>query len=58
MGGPWNVAPAARNADTVLATYADSKYAMNAVAAYLAGKLEASARLPVSVSGLKPPKCG
>lgn len=58
MGGPWNVAPAARNADTVLATYADSKYAMNAVAAYLAGKLDASARLPVSVSGLKPPKCG
>ena len=58
MGGPWKVASAAGNADTVLVTYADTEYAMNAVADYLAGELEASAQLPIKVSGVKPPKCG
>lgn len=58
MGGPWKVASAAGNADTVLVTYADTEYAMNAVADYLAGELEASAQMPIKVSGVKPPKCG
>ena len=58
MGGPWKVASAAGNADTVLVTYADTEYAMNAVADYLAGELEASAQLPITLSGVKPPKCG
>ena len=58
MSGPWKVASAAGNADTVLVTYADTEYAMNAVADYLAGELEASAQLPITLSGVKPPKCG
>ena len=58
MGGPWKVASAVGNADTVLVTYADTEYAMNAVADYLAGELEASAQLPIKLSGVKPPKCG
>lgn len=58
MGGPWKVASAAGNADTVLVTYADTEYAMNAVADYLAGELEASAQMPITLSGVKPPKCG
>lgn len=58
MGGPWKVASAAGNADTVLVTYADTEYAMNAVADYLAGELEASAQMPIKLSGVKPPKCG
>ena len=58
MGGPWKVASAAGNADTVLVTYADTEYAMNAVADYLTGELEASAQMPIKVSGVKPPKCG
>lgn len=58
MGGPWKVASAAGNADTVLVTFADTEYAMNAVADYLAGELEASAQLPIKLSGVKPPKCG
>ena len=57
-GGPWKVASAAGNADTVLVTYADTEYAMNAVADYLAGELEASAQMPITLSGVKPPKCG
>ncbi|OFT96525.1 hypothetical protein HMPREF3087_07390 [Brevibacterium sp. HMSC22B09] len=58
MGGPWKVASAAGNADTVLVTYADTEYAMNAVADYLAGELEASAQMPITLLGVKPPKCG
>lgn len=58
MGGPWKVASATGNADTVLVTYADTEYAMNAVADYLAGELEASAQMPIEVSGVKPPNCG
>ncbi|OFT26268.1 hypothetical protein HMPREF3172_04115 [Brevibacterium sp. HMSC08F02] len=58
MGGPWKVASAAGNAGTVLVTYADTEYAMNAVADYLAGELEASAQMPITLSGVKPPKCG
>lgn len=58
MSGPWKVASAAGNADTVLVTYADTEYAMNAVADYLAGELEASAQMPITLSGVKPPKCG
>lgn len=58
MGGPWKVASATGNADTVLVTYADTEYAMNAVADYLAGELEASAQMPIKVSGVKPPNCG
>ena len=58
MGGPWKVASAAGNAGTVLVTYVDTEYAMNAVADYLAGELEASAQLPITLSGVKPPKCG
>lgn len=58
MSGPWKVASAAGNADTVLVTYADTEYAMNAVADYLAGELEASAQMPITLAGVKPPKCG
>ena len=55
IGAPWNVDRA--KADTVIATYTGNEYAMDAVAKYLTGELEATAQVPVKVRG-KSPTCG
>lgn len=58
IGGPWSVDRAARvGADTVIDTYSDNTYAMDAAARYLTGQLEATAQVPFKVRS-NAPDCG
>lgn len=55
VGGPWSVDTS--QADTILDTYSDNEYAMEAVAKYLTGELTATAQVPMKVRS-DAPTCG